>query len=207
MSILKNICLHGWFPPIYLFEAGQALNTAAANVLAKSTQQVSTENFNLPVPDFGKFPNTLHELMSNRLQLNRLLGLSNLFYIDPEDEEIRDELLKFRLSLAKIIMNTDHSVIQYAFSSDFSDRYWALVRSGIQSVPLSPDEEQLKEDVKNRLTPELGGGFGNPDSLSAFLVAMMLYQPGTMRVDDPDTKLPAWLISGYKEIFSSAISQ
>ena len=39
-------------------------------------------------PDFGQFPDTLQELVGNRIQLNRLLGLSNLYYIDPEDQEI-----------------------------------------------------------------------------------------------------------------------
>ena len=34
------------------------------------------------------FPSTLQELVGNRIQLNRLLGLSNLYYIDPEDQEI-----------------------------------------------------------------------------------------------------------------------
>ena len=39
-------------------------------------------------PDFGHFPSTLQDY-GNRLPLNHLLGLSNLYYIDPEDQEIR----------------------------------------------------------------------------------------------------------------------
>ena len=69
------------------------------------------------------------------------------------------------------------------------------------------DEEQLKLEAKNRLSPELGGGFGTPGSASAFVVAMMFYEPGTMQVEDAEQKLPSWLIDGYKEIFSSAIVQ
>ena len=56
----------------------------------------SSGDLNLPVPNFGDFPSTLGEFVSNRLQLNRLLGLSNLYYIDPEDAEIRAELLQMR---------------------------------------------------------------------------------------------------------------
>ena len=36
----------------------------------------------VPEVNFGEFPSTLQELIGNR-QLNRLLGLSNLYYIDP----------------------------------------------------------------------------------------------------------------------------
>ena len=39
------------------------------------------------------------ELVGNRIQLNRLLGLSNLYYIDPEDHEILQELRQVRMSL------------------------------------------------------------------------------------------------------------
>ena len=49
-------------------------------------------------PDFGQFPATLQELVGNRIQLNRLLGLSNLYYIDPEDQEILQELREVRLA-------------------------------------------------------------------------------------------------------------
>ena len=41
--------------------------------------------------------------MGNRIQLNRLLGLSNLYYIDPEDEEILNELRQVRMSLIEAI--------------------------------------------------------------------------------------------------------
>ena len=36
-----------------------------------------------------------------------MLGLSNLFYIDPEDQEIRDELLQLRQQLSLVLLQTD----------------------------------------------------------------------------------------------------
>ena len=44
--------------------------------------------------DFGVFPSTLQELVGNRIQLNRLLGLSNLYYIDPEDQKFFKSFVK-----------------------------------------------------------------------------------------------------------------
>ena len=49
--------------------------------------------------DFGDFPNSLKELVNNRIQLNRMLGLSNLYYIDPEDEEILKELESYDIKI------------------------------------------------------------------------------------------------------------
>ena len=46
----------------------------------QTTQQVPATD--LPQPDFGVFPSTLQELVGNRIQLNRLLVLSNLYYIN-----------------------------------------------------------------------------------------------------------------------------
>ena len=40
-------------------------------------------------PDFGQFPSTLQELVGNRIQLNRLLGLSNLYYTDETSRNER----------------------------------------------------------------------------------------------------------------------
>ena len=36
----------------------------------------------------------------------------------------------------------------------------------------------------------------------AFLVAMLYYVPVTMQVDQPQQKLPAWLLGPYQQIFS-----
>ena len=69
----------------------------------------------MPKPDFGVFPETLHELVGNRVQLNRLLGLSNLYYIDPEDQEILQELRQVRLSLIEAIERCPEGQLQKGF--------------------------------------------------------------------------------------------
>ena len=50
---------------------------AATPSVPPQTQQVPETH--LPEPDFGVFPATLQELVGNRIQLNRLLGLSISF--------------------------------------------------------------------------------------------------------------------------------
>ncbi|ABB25085.1 hypothetical protein Syncc9902_0110 [Synechococcus sp. CC9902] len=152
--------------------------------------------------DFGPFPNSLHDLVNNRIHLNRLLGLANLYYIDPDDREIFSELSEIRSALSQLILNTNESDLQQLWASDFGERYWALVRSGIQAESLSESDQHLKSSVVEHLSPT-NGGFGSPRSTNAFLVAMLFFLPGSMKVDDAQSKIPSWLYSNYSQIFAS----
>ncbi len=194
--------LPAWLLPAYL-ELYEAAATAPAPVLATSAPPIPATQ--LPQPDFGAFPATLQELIGNRVQLNRMLGLSNLYYIDPEDQEILQELRQIRLDLIAAIIRCPEDQLEQLWATDLGDRYWAMVRSGVQKEPLTPAEEQHKHWAATRLQPSQGGGFGTPGSLNAFLVAMVLFQPGTMRVDGAEQKIPAWLLGPYQEIFAQAL--
>ena len=156
-------------------------------------------------PDFGVFPSTLEELNGNRLQLNRMLGLANLYYIDPEDNEIKAELEKLRQQFSKCILNCQEAQLESLWQGDLGDRYWAMVRSGIQKEALNSQDQALKDQISQKLTPSMGGGFGQPGSTNAMLVAMLYFEPGSMRVDGAEHKLPNWLLSGYTEIFAQSL--
>ena len=161
--------LPGWLLADYLAIYEQPASTSNA-AQSHSPSQPATE---LPQPDFGVFPATLHELVGNRIQLNRLLGLSNLYYIDPEDQEIAQELRQVRMSLVEAIQRCPEQELEGIWESDLGDRYWALVRSGIQSEPMTPSEEEMKHAVTQKLNPAVGGGFGTPGAINAVLVAMV----------------------------------
>ena len=161
----------------------------------------------LPQPDFGTFPDTLQELVGNRVQLNRLLGLSNLYYIDPEDQEILNELRQVRSSLNDAILKCPEEQLQAIWSTDFGDRYWSLIRSGIQKEPLTPAEEQMKYSVTTKLSPASGGGFDKPGALNAVLIAMTLFEPGTMHINHAEKQLPDWLLPSYQQIFVADLKQ
>ena len=73
--------LPGWLAQAY----EEIYGSAPAQPLQPQHQVAAT---NEPaMPDFGTFPGSLQELVGNRIHLNRILGLSNLYYIDPEDRE------------------------------------------------------------------------------------------------------------------------
>ena len=50
-------------------------------------------------------------------------------------------------------------------------------------------------------------GFGTPGAINAVLVAMVLFEPGTMKISDAEQKLPAWLLPSYQQIFAQPLSQ
>ena len=198
--------------PQWLISDYQALyataDTASPQAVPTASPQPSTAPPTIPPqPDFGQFPSTLQDLVANRIQLNRLLGLSNLYYIDPEDQEILQELRDVRLALISAIEQCPESQLESIWASDFGDRYWALVRSGIQKEPMTPEEEQKKHAATQKLNPNVGGGFGTPGAVNAVLVAMTLFEPGTMRISAPEQKLPAWLLANYQQIFAEPLSQ
>ena len=188
-----------------LYEATPSMPAQVAAPVAAATPPQQVPATNLPEPDFGVFPATLHELVGNRVQLNRLLGLSNLYYIDPEDQEILQELRQVRLSLMEAIDRCPESELEQLWNTDLGDRYWSLVRSGIQKEPLTPVEDQKKYAVTQLLNTSAGGGFGKPGALNAFLNAMVLFEPGTMRVDDAERKLPNWLFVKYQQVFAESL--
>ena len=152
-------------------------------------------------PDFGPFPSSLQDLMGNRIQLNRILGLSNLYYIDPEDREICTELMDVRTQLVDLIRQAPEPALEGFWAGDFGDRYWAMVRSGIQEEQRRPEDEQRLQAAVKGLDPSQGGGFGRPGAVNALLVAMLYFKPGTMQVADADQQLPGWLRENYKQIF------
>ena len=191
-----------------LYEAVPSMPSAVTAPAAAASSQAQSQEVpetTLPQADFGVFPTTLQELIGNRIQLNRLLGLSNLYYIDPEDQEILQELRQVRLSLIEAIGRCPESELEQLWATDLGDRYWALVRSGIQKESLTPAEEHRKQVATQALNPLAGGGFGKPGALNSFLIAMVLFEPGTMQVENAEQKIPRWLLPQYQQVFAESL--
>ena len=198
------------FFPTWLAAAYRELYEVGAPAAAAIPQPpaIPAQPSPMPVPqapDFGAFPASLQELVGNRIQLNRLLGLSNLYYIDPEDQEIRQELEQLRSHLVDAIDRCPEAQLEQLWSTDLGDRFWALVRSGIQKETLSPADEARKQAAVRKLDPGLGGGFGTPGATNAVLITMVYFLPGTMKVDGAEQKLPTWLLPHYQQVFAQAL--
>ena len=190
--------LPAWFVAVYknLYESEQS-----KPLQTSSRQQVPVNPSAVKQVDLNLFPDNLQELVSNKIQLNRMLGLANLHYIDPEDEEILAELVELRTAFANAIKNCPENLLENIWVNHISDRYWAIVRSGIQKQTLSPQDSDLKQAAVAQLSPAQGGGFDKPGAINALLISMLYFEPGTMTVNDPDQNIPGWLIENFREVF------
>jgi hypothetical protein len=141
---------------------------------------------------------------TDRIFLNRMLGLSNLYYIDPDDKEILQELRQVRLQTVDLILSASKTDLGNQFSADFGDRFWAMAQSGIQKEPLDAIEVAKRDAIQHWLST-------TPQSLHAeggiqrFAAALLFSLPGSVRLANPEQNLPAWFLEGFRRFSSMAL--
>ncbi len=192
--------------PSWLVKIYQTLYSNTSVNTTFTPSNISGVQGDSQVEDLNKFPNTLQELITNKIQLNRMLGLANLYYIDPEDKEIYDELVEVRRSFSHAIDRCNEDALEEIWTNHLQDRYWSMVRSGVQSQSLSSEDEDIKQTAVSKLSPAMGGGFDKPGATNALLIAMLYFEPGSMTVNDPDQNIPSWLKDNFQEIFMQPLS-
>jgi len=179
--------LPGWLLEIYKLRYEPATAPQAGGQEANPTQANGSPSF------------------SDRIFLNRMLGLSNLYYIDPEDQEILQELRQVRLQTVELLVGCSARELGEHFSADFGDRYWAMAQSGVQKEPLDSHELAQRDAIQGWLS-------STPNSLHAeggiqrFAAALLFSEPGSVRLAQPEQNLPAWFVEGYKRFCSMAVS-
>ena len=137
----------------------------------------------------------------DRIFLNRILGLSNLYYIDPEDPEILQELRDVRMQTISLILATSKEELGRHFQADFGDRFWAMAQSGVQKEPLNATEAEQKSSLQHWLTttPQ---SLHTEGGIQRFVSTILFASPGSVRLDNPEQNLPAWFIEGFKRYCS-----
>lgn len=140
---------------------------------------------------------------TDRIFLNRMLGLSNLYYIDPEDQEILQELRQVRLQTVQLMLSCTGQELGEHFSADFGDRFWAMAQSGVQKEALDAQEAAQRDAIQQwlRETPRSLHAEGG---IQRFAAALLFSPPGSVQLANPDQNLPAWFIEGFKRYSSMA---
>lgn len=139
----------------------------------------------------------------DRIFLNRMLGLSNLYYIDPEDQEILQELREVRLQTVQLMLSVSRDELARQFQADFGDRFWAMAQSGIQKEALDANESQQR-DALQRWLSETPQSLHQEGGIQRFAAVLLFNAPGSVRLADPDRNLPAWFAEGFKRFCSMA---
>jgi len=139
----------------------------------------------------------------DRIFLNRILGLSNLYYIDPEDREILKDLKEVRLQTIQLMLSVGRDELGQQFRSDFGDRFWAMAQSGIQKESLDANEIQQRDAIQQWLS-QTPNSLHQDGGIQRFAAVLLFNKPGSVQLADPDRNLPAWFTDGYKRYCSMA---
>jgi hypothetical protein len=139
----------------------------------------------------------------DRIFLNRVLGLSNLYYIDPEDQEILQELREVRLQTIQLMLSVGRDELGRQFQADFGDRFWAMAQSGVQKESLDANEIQQRDAIQQWFS-QTPNSLHQDGGIQRFASILLFSSPGSVRLADPDRNLPAWFMEGYKRYCSMA---
>ena len=144
-----------------------------------------------------------HPAFEDRIFLNRILGLSNLYYIDPEDREILQELREVRLQTVHLMLSIGRDELGRQFQADFGDRFWAMAQSGLQKENLDANEIQQRDAIQQWLS-QTPNSLHQDGGIQRFAAVLLFNPPGSVRLAEPDRNLPAWFVDGYKRYCSMA---
>ena len=129
--------------------------------------------------------------------LNRLLGCLNLYEIDPSDGAVVNHLRELRQQVAQIWLQVEPQNLESVFASEFGKRYCVFLKSGFQRE-LQNDAERM---LRQQLSTQIGTGVEKPPGLKALLGAMLFFEPGSMKVNNAEQRLPQWLFPYYESVF------
>lgn len=191
------LALFPFFPPDQL-----RVDDAAAK-LPSWLHSLYSARYELPDPSPPSASPSGIAAFNDRIFLNRILGLSNLYYIDPEDQEILKELREVRLQTIQLILSVERDELSRQFQSDFGDRFWAMAQSGVQKERLDANEIQQRDAMQQWLS-QTPNSLHQEGGIQRFASTLLFNPPGTIRLADPDRNLPAWFSEGYKRYCSMA---
>lgn len=141
---------------------------------------------------------------TDRIFLNRMLGLSNLYYIDPEDQEILQELRQVRLQTVELLLGVSSRELGEHFTADFGDRYWAMAQSGVQKEPLDAHEAAQRDAIQQWLGSR-SQSLAQEGGIQRFAAALLFNLPGTVKLANPEANLPAWFLEGFRRYATTTV--
>ncbi|GGA22529.1 glycosyltransferase [Okeania sp. KiyG1] len=132
--------------------------------------------------------------ISQQKFINQLLGSVNLYYIDPSDESVVQELRKIRKQMADFWINLEPQKLEIFYLSEMGKGYQVLLNSKIQNESLIESEQEFLR----QLAAQLSQGIEAPKAINYLLAAMLYCRSEQLRIEDI-TKLPQWLLEDYQK--------
>ncbi len=129
--------------------------------------------------------------------LNRMNGLINLYVIDPEDVEVRMQLVELRRLLGQIWLDAQPAQLEELYgSSSFGRLYRDLLASGFPRASLSQEDRLLRNQLA-RLVADMS----QPGGINALMAALPFYPPGKIAFGGGEQHMPGWLVNEIATIY------
>jgi hypothetical protein len=119
--------------------------------------------------------------------LGRVSGLINLYAIDPNDEELKQDLALQRRQVAQVWMDVDTDQLERLYRTAFGQLTQNLIASGFWREPVSAEE-----DAARRQLAEIVAEMRHPRALNALMAALLYVAPTSVTINGPNL-LPSWL--------------
>ncbi|NET16966.1 MAG: methyltransferase type 11, partial [Okeania sp. SIO1H6] len=132
--------------------------------------------------------------ISQQKFINQLLGSVNLYYIDPSDKSVVQELRQIRKQMADFWINLEVQKLETFYLGEMGKGYQALLNSKIQNESLIESEQEFLR----QLAAQLSQGIEAPKAINYLLAAMLYCRSEQLRIEDI-TKLPHWLLEDYQK--------
>lgn len=138
-------------------------------------------------------------LVNDREYLGRMNGLINLYAIDPNDAEVRRELIGLRRQLGQIWLDVNPAQIQQLYQSPLGQVYRNLLASAFPREALIPDDQQLRGQLARVVS-----NMNQPQALNALLAVLPFYPPGKIQFGGGEQLIPAWLRQEISSLYGPA---
>ncbi len=138
---------------------------------------------------------SLKYLIRDSSFLRKLLGLSNLHYIDPQDPNIIAELTLVCRDLSMAINGSNKKEI-IEFWPAISQYYTVVIRSGFNSQPTLLKDHYI---FKSALKVLSSNNVDEIEYAKALLISLLFYDLNSIKKIYLKDKIPFWLIDSLKE--------
>lgn len=193
---------HIWKPAGLLAPPGQGYGQAPSLGMQR---QLASE----PSPQSQALPRLSRQGGAQALALvqsadyqSRMNGLINLFVIDPEDAEVRIQLVELRRLLGQIWLDAQPAQLEELYgASSFGRLYRDLLASGFSRLALSPEDTLLRNQLA-RLVADMSQSGG----INALMAALPFYPPGKIAFGGGEQHMPPWLVQEVATIYGDPVS-
>lgn len=133
---------------------------------------------------------------------SRLSSILQSFQSNPTIHFSQEARLA-RQCLSQFWLQAPVDQLESFYTSGVGECFRLLLASGLAQLDLTREEQVWKSTLADRLAQ----AFSRPETTNVLLALMPYYPPGKMRVADPMTQIPAWLLQDYARLFDPELLQ